>query len=91
MSTAKSSPDDEMLAGALHYRGYLRGLQGRYAEGLEDLRQSQRLYEKLGMAMQAMTTVSSIATTYMRMGDLTQALGHLSRGAAAATRGRHAA
>ena len=63
-----------MLAGALHYRGYLRGLQGRYAEGLEDLRQSQRLYEKLGMAMQAMTTVSGIATTYMRMGDLTQAL-----------------
>jgi diguanylate cyclase (GGDEF)-like protein len=74
VSTAKSSPDDEMLAGALHYRGYLRGLQGRYAEGLEDLRQSQRLYEKLGMAMQAMTTVSSIATTYMRMGDLAQAL-----------------
>jgi diguanylate cyclase (GGDEF)-like protein len=74
VSTAKSSPDDEMLAGALHYRGYLRGLQGRYAEGLEDLRQSQRLYEKLGMAMYAMTTVSSIATTYMRMGDLTQAL-----------------
>jgi tetratricopeptide (TPR) repeat protein len=74
VSTAKSSPDDEMLAGALLYRGYLRGLQGRYAEGLEDLRQSQRLYEKLGMAMQAMTTVSSIATTYMRMGDLTQAL-----------------
>jgi diguanylate cyclase (GGDEF)-like protein len=74
VSTAKSSPDDEMLAGALLYRGYLRGLQGRYAEGLEDLRQAQRLYEKLGMAMQAMTTVSSIATTYMRMGDLTQAL-----------------
>ncbi|MEO8307703.1 MAG: diguanylate cyclase [Pseudomonadota bacterium] len=74
VSTARSSPDDEMLAGALHYRGYLRCMQGRYAEGLDDLRQAQRLYEKLGMGTQAMTTVSSIATTYMRMGDLSQAL-----------------
>ena len=74
VSTAKSSPDDEMLAGALHYRGYLRGLQGRYAEALEDLRQSRGLYEKLGMSAHAMTALGSIATTYRRMGDNTQAL-----------------
>jgi diguanylate cyclase (GGDEF)-like protein len=75
VSTARSSPDDEMLASALHYRGYLRGLQGRYAEALDDLRQSQTLYEKLGMATHAMTTLGSIATTYRRMGDYPQALG----------------
>lgn len=74
VSSAQSSRDDEMLASALYSRGYLRGLQGRYAEALEDLRQSQRLFEKLGMATHAMTIVSSIATTYTRMGDHTQAL-----------------
>jgi tetratricopeptide (TPR) repeat protein len=47
VSTAKSSPDDEMLASALYSRGYVRGLQGRFAEALEDHRQSQQLYEKL--------------------------------------------
>jgi diguanylate cyclase (GGDEF)-like protein len=74
VSTAKSSPDDEMLASALYSRGYVRGLQGRFAEALEDHRQSQQLYEKLGMTVDAMTTLSSIATTYSRMGDQTQAL-----------------
>jgi diguanylate cyclase (GGDEF)-like protein len=74
VSTAKSSPDDEMLASALYSRGYLRGLQGQFAGALEDQRQAQRLYEKLGMTVDAMTTLSSIATTYTRMGDQTQAL-----------------
>jgi tetratricopeptide (TPR) repeat protein len=74
VSTAKSSPDDEMLAGALYSRGYLRGLQGRYAEALDDLRQSQKLYEKIGMSLHALTTVNTIATTYSRMGDHAQAL-----------------
>lgn len=65
--------DREMLAGALYARGYLFGLQSQYAAGLTDLKRAQALYDELGMADYAITTLNSIAILYNRMGDYAQA------------------
>jgi len=73
VGVADAAGDQEMLAGALFQRGYLRGLQGDYADGLVDLRRSRLLYEKLALPQQAATTLNGIAIVYNRMGDFTQA------------------
>lgn len=70
---ATESKDQEMLAGALFSRGYLLGLQGRYAAALADLRQAQGLYEHLHLPQHAMTALNGIAIMYNRMGDYEQA------------------
>jgi diguanylate cyclase (GGDEF)-like protein len=71
---ATTAGDDEMLAGALYSRGYLVGLQGNFAAGLNDLQRSQMLYEQVDMPQHALTALNSIATFYSRMGDFEQAL-----------------
>jgi diguanylate cyclase (GGDEF)-like protein len=73
VGVADAAGDQEMLAGALFQRGYLRGLQGDYASGLIDLRRARSLYEKLDLPQQAATTLNGIAIVYNRMGDFTQA------------------
>ncbi len=73
VGVADAAGDQEMLAGALFQRGYLRGVQGDYAAGLVDLRRAQALYEKLDLPQQAATTLNGIAIIYNRMGDFTQA------------------
>ncbi len=73
VSTATSTQDDEMLAGALFARGFIHSLQGSYAQALADLRQAQGLYEKIGFSLHALNALNGIATTYNRMGDNTQA------------------
>ncbi|MEW6703233.1 MAG: diguanylate cyclase [Pseudomonadota bacterium] len=65
--------DGEMLANALYQRGYLRGVQGDYATGLADLRRARTLYERLGLAAHASTTMNGIAILYNRLGDHEQA------------------
>ncbi len=73
VGVAEAAGDQEMLAGALFQRGYLRGLQGEYATGLVDLRRAQALYEKIDLPQQAATTLNGIAIVYNRMGDFAQA------------------
>jgi diguanylate cyclase (GGDEF)-like protein len=80
VSAGTSSNDDEMLAGALHSRGFLHSLQGNYALGLADLRKAQQLYDKVAMPLHAMTSLNAIATTYSRMGDYAQSQSLYKRG-----------
>lgn len=70
---ASEARDDEMIAGVLFSRGYVRGLQGEYALGLADLRRAQGLYETLDMRHHALTAMNGIAILYNRMGDYAQA------------------
>src|SRR5260370_39093011 len=62
-----------MLAEALVWRGYLRGLQGEYAAGMSDMRRSHELFDRINMPQHALTVLNSIATIYKRMGDYEQA------------------
>jgi len=73
VGAAEAAHDDEMLAGALFQRGYLRGVQGEFAHGLVDLRRALSLYERLNLAQHRDTTLNSIAILYNRMGDHAQA------------------
>jgi len=73
VNIAQDARDDEMLAEALFSRGYLLGLQGRYAAGLSDLRRAQSLFEHLHMPRHALTALNSIAILYNRMGDYAHA------------------
>lgn len=79
VSIATSTQDDEMLAAALYSRGFINSLQGRYAQGLSDLRQAQRLYEGVGLPLNALNAMNGIAIAYNRMGDSTQAIEIYSR------------
>lgn len=72
VGVAEAAGEQELLAGALFQRGYLRGLQGEYAAGLIDLRRARALYDKLGLAHQAAGTLNGIAIVYNRMGDYVQ-------------------
>ena len=72
VAVAEGNAEQELLAGALFQRGYLRGLQGEYAEGLVDLRRARALYEKLGLTQQMSGTLNGIAIVYNRMGDFAQ-------------------
>jgi diguanylate cyclase (GGDEF)-like protein len=71
---ARKYHDDEMLAEGLFQRGYVYGLQGRYASGLADMQQAQVLFEQMHLPVSAQTVLSSIATLYNRLGDYEQAL-----------------
>jgi diguanylate cyclase (GGDEF)-like protein len=73
VSVAEAESDDEMLANAVHLRGWLRGVLGDYALGLFDLRRALALYEKLDLSEHERTVVNGIATIYNRMGDHAQA------------------
>lgn len=75
--------DQEMLAEALFSRGYIYALQGDYAQGLNDLKQSQELFEKLQMQAHALTALNSIAVLYNRLGSYEQAAQLLQRALAA--------
>jgi diguanylate cyclase (GGDEF)-like protein len=65
--------DLEMLAAASFSRGYLLGLQGKYASGLGDLKRSQSLYDQLRLPHHALTALNGVAILYNRMGDYVQA------------------
>jgi diguanylate cyclase (GGDEF)-like protein len=73
VSSATSANDEEMLARALFSRGFLRGLQGEYADSLTDLRRAESLYTKLAKPLETQTVLDGIASMYSRMGDTEQA------------------
>lgn len=70
---AETAQDSEMLAQSLYLRGYLRGVQGEFADGLQDLRRAYTLFQDVRLNDHAMTTLNSLAILYSRMGDYTQA------------------
>ena len=74
VNVAAKYHDDEMLAEGLYQRGYVHGLQGHYASGLDDLRKAQALFEQVHLPRSALTVLSSVATLYNRLGDYEQAL-----------------
>jgi diguanylate cyclase (GGDEF)-like protein len=74
VDVASGAHDDERLAEALFSRGYLRAIQGEYADGLADLRRSQSIFDRLGKSVHAVTVMNTIATTYNLMGDYTEAV-----------------
>ena len=74
VAVGEDTHDDEMLAGALFSRGYLRGVQGQFSTGLADLRRAQSLFEKANMPQHAITVLNAIAILYNRMGDNAQAV-----------------
>jgi diguanylate cyclase (GGDEF)-like protein len=74
VQVATATADKEMLAGALFARGYLLGLQGQYAAGLNDLKRAAALFEEINLPLHALTTLNSIAILYNRMGDYAQAI-----------------
>jgi diguanylate cyclase (GGDEF)-like protein len=79
VGVATAENDDEMLANALYSRGYLLGLQGRYAAGLSDLKRAQGIFESLDLPHHALTALNGIAIMYNRMGDYAQARDMYSR------------
>lgn len=70
---ATQADDTKSLAGALFARGYLLGLQGQFAVGLNDLKRAQTLYDGLHLTDFSLTTMNGIAILYNRMGDYAQA------------------
>jgi diguanylate cyclase (GGDEF)-like protein len=74
VQVATETSDDEMLAGALFSRGYLRGLQGQFAAGLADLKRAESIFEAIHLPDHALTALNGIAILYNRMGDYAQAL-----------------
>ena len=73
VAVATGARDSEMIAAASFARGYLLGLQGKYAPGLADLKHSRALYDQLRMPNHALTALNGIAILYHRMGDYVQA------------------
>jgi diguanylate cyclase (GGDEF)-like protein len=73
ITVATGARDLEMLAAASFSRGYLLGLQGKYATGLADLKRSQSLYDQLRLPHHALTALNGVAILYNRMGDYVQA------------------
>jgi diguanylate cyclase (GGDEF)-like protein len=70
---ATQTHDDQMLAEVLFSSGYLRGLRGEYAAGLNELRRAQTLFEQQQMPQHALAALGSIAIIYNRMGDYAEA------------------
>ena len=70
---ATQTRDNQMLAEVLFSSGYLRALRGEYATGLNELRRAQSLFEQQHMPQHALAALDSIAITYNRMGDYTEA------------------
>ncbi len=73
VGVAEAARDERRLANVLFLRGYLRGVTGDYARGLADLKRALALYQKLGLAPEARTTVNGVAGLYSRMGALDEA------------------
>jgi len=73
IAVATGVRDLEMLAASSFSRGYLLGLQGKYASGLADLKRSQTLYDQLRLPNHALTALNGVAILYNRMGDYVQA------------------
>lgn len=73
VAVATAANDEQMLAEALFSRGYLRALRGEFAAGMNDVRRSQQLYERINMPQYALTVLNTIATIYNRMGEHEQA------------------
>jgi diguanylate cyclase (GGDEF)-like protein len=73
VAVATAANDEQMLAEALFSRGFLRALQGEYAAGMSDERQSRELFDRIHMPQHALTVLNTIATIYNRMGDYEQA------------------
>ncbi len=73
IAVAAGVRDLEMLASVSYLRGYLLGLQGKYASGLADLKRSQALYDQLRLPHHALTALNGVAILYNRMGDYVQA------------------
>ncbi|HEX7013080.1 MAG TPA: diguanylate cyclase [Steroidobacteraceae bacterium] len=70
---AEAAGDEEMLAGALFSRAYLKGLKGQYAASLTDLKRAHQIYERIDLPHHAVTALNGIAILYNRMGDHAQA------------------
>jgi diguanylate cyclase (GGDEF)-like protein len=70
---ATSVRDDEMLAEGRFQLGYLYGVRGDYANGLAQLRQSEKLFEQLHRPLHALAALNSIAILYNRIGEYGQA------------------
>jgi diguanylate cyclase (GGDEF)-like protein len=73
VGVAEAAHDERRLANVLFLRGYLRGVTGDYARGLADLQRALALFQKLGLAPEARTTVNGVAGLYSRMGALEEA------------------
>jgi diguanylate cyclase (GGDEF)-like protein len=73
VAIAERTKDQEMLAGALFSRGYLLGVQGRYAAGLTDLKRAQDIYDQIKLPHHSLTALNAIAILYNRMGDFAMA------------------
>ncbi|MET0534331.1 MAG: diguanylate cyclase [Steroidobacter sp.] len=73
IAVATGVRDLEMLAATSFARGYVLGLQGKFATGLADLKRSQTLYDQLRLPHHEMTALNGVAILYNRMGDYVQA------------------
>jgi diguanylate cyclase (GGDEF)-like protein len=73
IAIATQTGDDQMLAEVLFSSGYLRGLRGEYAAGLNELRRAQTLFEQQQLPQHALAALDSIAIIYNRMGDYAEA------------------
>jgi diguanylate cyclase (GGDEF)-like protein len=62
-----------MLGEARFQLGYLLGMRGDYANGLAQLRQAERLFEKLGKPLHQLSALNAIAILYNRIGEYSQA------------------
>jgi diguanylate cyclase (GGDEF)-like protein len=79
VQVATAAGDKKRLGLALFARGYLQGLQGQYAAGLVDLKQSHALFEELELKHHALTALNAIAILYSRLGDYAAAIDMYSR------------
>jgi len=73
IAIATQTGDDRMLAEVLFSSGYLRGLRGEYAAGLNELRRAQTLFDQQQLPQHALAALDSIAIIYNRMGDYAEA------------------
>ncbi len=83
VAAAEVAGDDEVLANALYQLGYLRGVRGELAAGLNDLRRASDLFERLHKTEEGLNTLLAVALLYDRMGDSGQARVHFEQALAA--------
>ena len=91
MAIAEAADEKELLAAGLFQRGYLRGVQGKFAAGLVDLRRARvAVRSARPLSQEAAGTLNAIAIVYNRMGDYEQSRAYPAD-AGCATSGRAAA
>lgn len=73
VALANRANDEDMLGEARYQLGYLLGARGDYANALAQLRQAQRLFEKLGKPLHRLAALNSIAILYDRIGEYAEA------------------